>query len=283
MSDNYQDFENTPDGHEALLTLFLKQIAFCMNPALAVVCTAGVAWAVWRVFESRDKREPLLVLGLVFLIVSYYATFLSLILFSYDRYILPIALLLAFPGGWLLGALAAPAGRWVAFRRLAVAGLFGYSLAYAASVDARLLADTRYDVEAYVRQHAPSPQAARSAVGIGRRKHIPRFRWIPWDKALARDGKILNRQRPVFVAINLTDMRHQKEIDFYQRMLRGEMGYSLVLLHRGKPLFDLLERSPMGTSSQRFINPEIALFQRMDSAPPPMTDSPVEFSTRSFR
>lgn len=283
MSDNYQDFENTPDGHEALLTLFLRQIAFCLNPVLALVCTAGVVWTVWRAVESRDRREPLLVLALVFLIVSYYATFLSLILFSYDRYILPIAVLLAFPGGRLLGALVAPAGRWVALRRAAVAALAVYSLAYAASVDARLLADTRYDVEAYVRQHAPSPEAARSAVGIGRRKHIPRFRWIPWDKALARDGKLLKRQRPAYVAINLTDLRHQKEVDFYQRMLRGEMGYNLILLHRGKPLFDLLEHSPMGTSSQRFINPEIALFERMDRAQPPMTDSPVEFSTRSFR
>jgi hypothetical protein len=280
MSDNYQDYENTPEGHEALLTLFLRQIVFCLNPALAAVCTAGVAWTVWRIFKKKGGDEPILVASLVFLIVSYYVTFLSLILFSYDRYILPIALLLTFPGGRLLGALAAPSGRWVMLRRVAVAALFGYSLLYAASVDARLLADSRYAVEAYVREHAPTPQAARSAIGIGRRKHIPRFRWVPWDRVLRTRGKLLAKERPRYVAINLTDMRHPAEIDFYQRMLRGELGYGLVMLHRGKPLFDLFNVNALGTSSQRFINPEIALFERMDSAAPPMADSPAGAAER---
>ena len=190
MSDDYQDYENTPEGHEALLTLFLRQIAFCLNPAMTLVSVAGIAWTLWRLWKKRDGDEPLLILGLVFLVVSYYVTFLSLILFSYDRYILPIALLLAFPAGSLLGALAAPRGRFVALRRAAVAALFGYSFLYGASVDARLLVDSRYDVEAYVREHAPSPQAAQSAVGIGRRKHIPRFRWMPWDRALRAQGRL---------------------------------------------------------------------------------------------
>jgi len=280
MSDNYQDYENTPEGHEALLTLFLRQIVFCLNPALALVCTAGVAWTVWRLIKRQGGDEPFLVASLVFLIVSYYVTFLSMILFSYDRYILPIALLLAFPGGRLLGALTAPSGRLVALRRIAVAALFGYSLLYAASVDARLLADSRYAVEAYVREHAPTPQAARSAVGIGRRKHIPRFRWLPWERVLRTRGKVLAKERPRYVAINLTDMRHPGEIEFYQRMLRGETGYGLVLLQRGKPLFDLFNVNALGTSSQRFINPEIALFERMDSAPPPMADSPAGAAER---
>jgi Dolichyl-phosphate-mannose-protein mannosyltransferase len=275
MSDNYQDYENTPEGHEALLTLFLRQIVFCLNPALALVCTAGVAWTVWRLFKRKSGDEPFLVACLVFLVVSYYVTFLSLILFSYDRYILPIALLLAFPGGRLLGALAAPAGRFVGLRRAAIAVVFGYSLLYAASVDARLLADSRYAVEAYVREHAPTPQAARSAIGVGRHKHVPRFRWVPWDRVLRPRSRILAKDRPYFVAINLTDIRHPAETRFYERMLRGELGYHLVLLHRGKPLFDLLDVSALGTSSQRFINPEIALFERMDSAAPPVADSPA--------
>lgn len=284
MSDNYQDYENTPEGHEALLTLFLRQIAFCLNPALTVVCVAGIAWTLWRLWKKRDGDEPFLLLSLVFLIVSYYATFLSLILFSYDRYILPIALLLAFPGGRLLGALAAPSGgmgRFVALRRIAVAALFGYSLLYAASVDARLLADSRYEVEAYVREHAGN---FKSAAAIGRRKHIPRFRWIPWEKVLRSKGRVLAKERPRYVTINLTDLRRPGEIAFYQRMLRGELGYGLVLLHRGKPCFDLVGPTAMGTSSQRFINPEMALFERiepgrrsdrMDSAPPPVADSPA--------
>ena len=284
MSDNYQDFENTPEGQGALLSLFLRQIVFCLNPALACVCTAGVAWTLWRLVKKQGGEEPFLLASLVFLIVSYYATFLVLILFSYDRYILPIALLLAFPGGRLLGALLAPRGRLVALRRPAVAVLFAYSFLYAASVDARLLADSRYAVEAYVKEHAPSAAAAKSAVGVGRRKHIPRFRWVLWADALEKNGRLLQRHRPAYVAINLTDIRHPQELDFYHRMVRGELGYRLVMLHRGKPLFDLLSPSVQGTSSQRFINPEMALFERvgrvdagenMDSMAPPVADSPA--------
>ena len=63
MSDNYQDYENTPEGHEALLTLFLRQIAFCMNPALALVGIAGVAWTLWRLFKRHQGTgdEPFLI------------------------------------------------------------------------------------------------------------------------------------------------------------------------------------------------------------------------------
>ncbi|HEX9670137.1 MAG TPA: glycosyltransferase family 39 protein [Thermoanaerobaculia bacterium] len=258
MSENYQDYENTPAGHQTLLVLFLRQMAFCLNPALALVCAAGVAWTVWRARQGRAGEEPFLIGSLVWLIVSYYVTFLSLILFSYDRYILPVVLLLAFPGGRLLGALIAPAGRLVLLRRAAVAALFGYSLLYAASVDARLLADSRYAVEVYVREHARDPA---SAVAIGRRKHVPRFRRVAWERIHRSRGGLLVRQRPEYVALNLTDLRHEREVQFYRRMRRGELGYRLVMRHRGRPLFDLLDIEGMGTS-QRFVNPEIALFER---------------------
>jgi Dolichyl-phosphate-mannose-protein mannosyltransferase len=266
MSQNYQDYGNTFAGHRELLGLLLRETSFCLNPALALVCACGVVWTLWRLWKRAARQtacdEPFLIASLLLLIVSYYVTFLNLILFSYDRYILPVALLLAFPGGRLLGALSAPAGRFVALRRAAVAALLVYSLLYAASVDTRLLADSRYAVEAWVRQHAPSAQAAESAVGIGRRKHIPRFRWMPWELVFHSHGAALARQRPLYVAINVTDLRTPGEVNFYHRMLGGELGYRLVLFCHGDPLFDLLRVDVLGSSSERFINPEIALFER---------------------
>lgn len=275
MSDNYQDYQNTPEGHGQLLALFLRQIAFCLNPVLAAVATAGTAWTVWRGTRGRGGDEPFLIGSLVFLVVSYYVTFLSQILFSFDRYILPIALLLAFPAARLLTELTAQQGRFVPLRRAAVAGLFAYSFLYAASVDARMLVDTRYGVEAYVREHAERPG---SAAAIGRRKHVPRFRFVDWERALRRDGlwfeRWLRRERPEYLAINVSDLRREGEIRLYQRLARGEMGYRLVGLRRGEPLFDLLDLEGSGTS-QRFINPEIALFERVDETPLSMSHSPV--------
>src|SRR5262249_5961471 len=163
--------------------------------------------------------------GAIFwLLVSYYLTFLDLILFSYDRYLLPVAILLAFFGGRFLGALTRPGVRlpwvrWVLWTGV-VAGL-AYSLLYAGSVDARLLADSRYHVEDWLHQHAaPTDDVA----AIGRRHHIPRFRWIPWAKVVQSDGRLLDEERPDFVTVTVTDLRHPQEIDLYQRLASGELG-----------------------------------------------------------
>src|SRR5215475_12579261 len=101
-------------------------------------------------------------------------TFLNLILFSYDRYLLPVTVLLAFFGGRVFGmmtmASGSASGRWLRLRQGAVAAGFVYAFLYAASVDARLLADSRYYVEDWVEAHAAKPV---SVAAIGRKKHIP--------------------------------------------------------------------------------------------------------------
>jgi hypothetical protein len=141
-----------------------------------------------------------------------------------------------------------------------VAAGFVYALLYAASVDARLLADSRYYVESWVAAHASQPV---SVAAIGRKKHIPRFPWLPWEKVVHTHGEILERQQPQFLTVNVTDLRHQEEVELYQQLATGELGYRLVLLYKGHPLFDLITTEEVG-SSQRFINPEYAVFQRID-------------------
>ena len=58
------------------------------------------------------------------------------------------------------------------------------------------------------------------------------------------------------------------------RMDRGELGYRRVLTVTGDPAFDLLGFGDIGTS-QRFINPEIALWERLPARPaqPPPADA----------
>ena len=46
----------------------------------------------------------------------------------------------------------------------------------------------------------------------------------------------------------------------------GELGYRLVLRHQSKPFLDILSRDDVD-SSQRFVDPEIALFERIADAP----------------
>jgi len=273
MSEDYQDYSGTPTGQWELLRHFLRQVVFVLNPALTAVCVAGLLWTAWRAFRYKDRgaddpedtREILLLGAIFWLLVSYYLTFLDLILFSYDRYLLPVALLLALFGGRLLGALTRPGVRLPWLRWAAVAAGLVYSLLYAGSVDARLLADSRYHVEDWLHRHAaPTDDVA----AIGRRHHIPRFRWLPWAKVVRGDGRLIAEERPDFLTVTVSDLRHPEEIDIYQRLASGELGYRLVLLYEGKPLFDLLDLDDAG-SSQRFVNPEMAVFKRLPEAPTP--------------
>lgn len=267
MSKGYTDFPDTAAGHAALLALFLKQIAFALNYALTAACLVGIGLAARRAFARRvaprARQEGRILLACLVAVFSYWATFLNLILFTFDRYVLPVCMVLALFAGYALGELVRPGARRRALRWAVAAGVAAYSLLYASSIDFRLLADTRYDVEAYVAQHARRPD---SVAAVGRRKHIPRFRWISWERAIRSHGRVFQNLAPEYVAINVTDFRHEREEEIYHMLASGELGYRLVFVHQSKPLLDILSRDDVD-SSQRFVDPEIALFERIADAP----------------
>jgi hypothetical protein len=261
MSEGYKDFPDTWAGHRDLLVLFLRQIAFALNPALTVACVLGLLLTVYKGVKRRDREEVFL-LGCIFLlVVSYYVTFLNLILFTFDRYVLPVTVLLALFGGRFLGALLASRSARPALRRVTVmiVGIVGlYSALYASSVDFRLLADSRYYVEDWLEKRGVKPE---QVLAIGRTHHVPRFERIPWEKVLRSDGQALLEEKPDYVTVNLTDIRRPSEADMTERLKNGDLGYRLVLDRQSKPFLDLLSTHDVG-SSQRFINPEIAVYAR---------------------
>src|SRR4029077_13184707 len=89
MSEGYKDFPDTWAGHRALLALFLRQIAFALNPALTLACVLGILLIVYKAVKRENRQEVFLLGSLFLLVVSYYVTFLNLILFTFDRYVLP--------------------------------------------------------------------------------------------------------------------------------------------------------------------------------------------------
>ncbi|HZF08481.1 MAG TPA: glycosyltransferase family 39 protein [Thermoanaerobaculia bacterium] len=270
MSEGYRDFPDTWDGHLALLQLFLRQIVFALNPALTAACVAGLLLTVYQAVirkEARDRQEVFLLGSLFLLVVSYYVTFLNLILFTYDRYVLPVALLLAFFGGKTLGTLLAPRApgnlrprrpvlRWAAVALVALVGI--YSVLYASSVDFRLLADSRYFVESWLEQRGVKPE---QVLAVGRPHHVPRFERLPWENVLRSHGRALLEREPEYVTINLTDIRRPAEAEMVERLGSGELGYRKVLDHQSRPFLDFLSADDVG-SSQRFIDPEMAVFAR---------------------
>lgn len=271
MSDPYREFGHGLGDQLALAGRFLGQIVFVLDPLLFVACVAGVVWVALRARRggAAEKREAFLLGSLLLFAVSYYLALIAVIGFTFDRYVLPVTMLLALAGGRCFALLIEHPPRLLAGRRrwvtAAIAAVFVYAGLYAFSIDARMLADSRYDVEAWITERAGSTE---SALAVGRPKHVPRIRTLSWPRVRRSEGRVLLRHDPRFVVINLTDLRGAAEEAFVARLDSGELGYRRVLTHRGDPIVDLLDLEGVG-SAQRFVNPELAVWERIQTPPSP--------------
>lgn len=255
QSEEAKAFANTPAGHFGNLVQNLLHLAFCMGwPAFA----AGAAGAIWAIARARGREGERL--GAIALLGgSYYLTFLAPILFSRDRYVLPLALILALCAGRLLAA--ATAARTPAraiLGRAAVAAVLGYGVLYALSVDRRMLHDARYEAEAFARNNG----GAKNALTLGRAKHAPRLPRSGWGGFPG----VLARRAPAVVAVNATDLRTPAERAAFEKLLSGELGYFLAKRVQWRSRWDILDTRDT-FSSLIFVNPEMALFRRDPSLP----------------
>lgn len=143
---NYRMFAPTAAGQWHLVALSTDLDIRSWGWPLFLASIAGV------VIAMRDAclRSRAVVLALV--PVAYYAGFIAVVLYDYDRYLLPICVVQALFAGLAIARVmdAARSRAWL--RGLAVAGL-AYSLLYAATIDALMIGDTRYDAEAWLRSH----------------------------------------------------------------------------------------------------------------------------------
>jgi hypothetical protein len=138
-----------------------------------VLCVAGFIVAIVphaRSIDGRSGERRGLLWWIALPAVSYYTTFLAVIGFTYDRFLLPVFVTLAFGAGYCAARLDAT--RFARSARLAIAGVQAYSCAYGMAVDVALIRNSRYDVEQWVRAHA-----ARDATFglIGPIEHMPRI------------------------------------------------------------------------------------------------------------
>jgi hypothetical protein len=255
QSEEAKAFANTPAGHLGNLVENLSHLAFCMGwPAFA----AGAIGTVHALVSARGRERNLLG-ALAILGGSYYLTFLLPILFSRDRYVLPLALLLSLFAGRFLASITV-SGK-PALRALGtIVGLIvlGYGVLYALSVDRRMRNDARYEAEAFARDNG----GVKNALALGRAKHAPRLPHAGWGGFPA----VLARRAPGIVAVNVTDLRTPAEHAAYERLISGEVGYFLAKRIEWRSRWDVLNTRDT-FSSLVFVNPEMVLFRRDPSLP----------------
>ncbi len=246
--------EYAPDleGQLQNLRQNVRHLAFCLGWPLFGVCLAGVARALRRRREPRSRR----LLALQLLGFSYYAAFLAPILFSRDRYSLPLVLPLALAGGRLLGDLLAPGRRLRLAAAAVLAALSGWSGLRALAVDLRMANDSRYAAEAWLAAHGAPP---RRALAVGRPRHVPRIRRLDWEKVHPGEGRRLARRHPDFVVINVTDLRTPRERRIHERLLSGELGYRRAASCHWTSPWDRLETRGSLTTLD-LVNPRLEIF-----------------------
>ena len=150
-SSPYRLYPATLGGRLTLLADTVRQALISFGWPLFAAAAAGVVLAAVR----ADRRRLLFWLGVP--VVSYYLTFLNVVLHTFDRFLLPVALILAlFAGGFLDWLLARAAGGWRRWAAVAVGGVFGYTLLYSATVDVMMVRDSRYTVERWLHREAPA-------------------------------------------------------------------------------------------------------------------------------
>jgi len=143
--------ENDPAGHLELAWRSVHNLAFCLGWIGAALAAAALVREAARLRARGRTPADRRTLELLLFPLSYYLGFISVIRYSYDRFFLPVALVLVLLVGRLLAAVLDRArGRGERARRLAAAGValaLGYGVARSVTVDYLMLVDRRYDVE----------------------------------------------------------------------------------------------------------------------------------------
>jgi 4-amino-4-deoxy-L-arabinose transferase-like glycosyltransferase len=163
----YADYPATFLGLLHLLGETLWQLSIGLTPPIFFLCIAGSVYCAYKF--------PRFTLPVMFLGLSYYASFINVVRYVPIRFVLPLGIILAFFGGKLIADLWQP-GRWQRLRRISVCVVFSYSALFAIQLDLLLLNDPRYAAEQWLRRNVEQGAVVETfAPRDTSFKHYPRF------------------------------------------------------------------------------------------------------------
>jgi PA14 domain-containing protein/dolichyl-phosphate-mannose-protein mannosyltransferase len=142
----YRVFEPTLAGQLSLLRLTVDLDRRSWGWPLFVTSLAGLVLAV------ANRKTRFVSICLLLIVASYYLTFIAVILYNYDRYLLPMCAVQAIFAGVALDRMVGP------WRSALVAAVFTYTSLYAATVDVLMLRDSRYVAEQWLLGHVAPGQ-----------------------------------------------------------------------------------------------------------------------------
>jgi len=249
-------------GYLSLTTLTGELFRFALGWPLLLAALGGIATAAWH----RDRRWWL---WLLLVPLSFTLTFTFVTMYVNDRYLFGGVFVTAlFAGSFLADAL----DRWRsrAGGRAVVAGVLGYSLLYAGSVNVMMLVDSRKAVRPWLEAHGVEGQRV-GVIGSYMPEVGPAFRPVN----LRAERAAVAASMPEWLVLNgRYASRFEKERSPLGRELMaaladGSLGYVEVSRHRGAlPGLALLQYDPQFSNSREStwtnldkINPEVILYR----------------------
>ncbi len=262
----YQAFDATVAGRLELARLSMHLIQESFGWPFFVVAGIGLGIA------ALSRRLQLMTVWLVVPAVSYYFGFIDVVVYNYDRFVLPICFVLAMFAGLGLDRFVrwGQAGRY--WRSAVVACAFAYTLLYSATVDVLMIGDSRYAVEHWLAAHVERGDLVGSIFGS---EYLPRLQ--PFRQMDIGTVEDLHRRHPSFYVLNADYARavhpDSPTGELVSGLEQGTLGYRRVLAaRRTSPWPWLVGAHPDLTGPRpetrvfsilRNINPTIEVFQRV--------------------
>lgn len=262
---NYQVFEPTFDGQRQLLLLTIELIQQNMGWPLFVAAVAGVALGLSHAAMRRAS------IHLLVPAVSYYLTFIAVVLYDYDRFVLPIGFSLAIFAGLAVDRFLGVGAR-LGWRTAAAGGVFGYTLLYSGTVDVLMIGDARYAAFDWLSAHV---RKGDSVGTIFDTDYLPRLDLF--DPIVISTAEELEGWKPAYYVLNADYARAVPPESRAGRLIAGlqdgTLGYRRVFRYRREspwPWLPGAHRALTGPRQEtrvfvtlRNINPTIEVYERL--------------------
>jgi hypothetical protein len=248
------EFSATVSGHALMLAQSAWNTAFVLSLPLLILCLVGAVGSVRR--APGYWRDP----ALLWMVASYYIGFVCVVRYSYDRFFLPVAILLALCGAPVLRALGRWSVRGLPAGRVIVFAVLGFAGVRAGAVDLAMLGDTRYAAERWLATELP---AGARAVALGRyRKLHPRgLESVSWEAVRLTVAGAPDGLEADYLVVTVPGGQHPLEREIYDDLASGRFGYETVVHWMPGPWWRVLDRHTARTNLDK-IDPEIAILRR---------------------
>lgn len=260
-SRDYRMFEKSAAGQWRLLGLAARLVVFVLGEPVALLALVGLLIA-WR---GKERR----LLSTLVPIVSSHVFFLAVVLYAYDRFVLPHAVVLSLFAARAFAATEAWGRLGMRLRWLATGGVLAFGIVRCVSLDLLLESDARYTAERWLASNVRHD--ARIAV-LGPLEYLPRLHGFNW-KQRTELLRAIDGMDPEYVVVNADYAARAEDPrarELYTKLESGEAGYESALAVRTRldwpfQLDEYVRRrgDALPTNLDK-INPEIRVYRRRD-------------------